>query len=98
MPVKLEELNSRSEHDIKAVKTRTDEILQRAEAVVSLLRIDEVHRHVSNLDATPSQTVALLGARADDSDQRIAGFEHQLNSMPLFGSRETGRAIICDYR
>ena len=32
MRSKLEELNRRSEHDIKAVNHRSDEILQRAEA------------------------------------------------------------------
>ena len=74
MRSKLEELGRRNEQVVKTVVGCSNEVLQRAEALVGSLRIDEVHRHLSNLDSTLSHTAALLSSRADESDQRIAGF------------------------
>ena len=48
---KLDEVSNRTEHDLKTVQTRSDEVMQRTESLVASLRIDEVHRHLCNLDA-----------------------------------------------
>ena len=80
MRSKFEEIGARTEHDIKTVHSRSDEIMQRAETFVASLRIEEVHRQFFILDATVTQTAATLGFRADESDQRITEIAHQLNS------------------
>ena len=72
---KFEELDRRNEHVVKTVAERRSGVLQRAEALVGSLRIEEVHRHLSNLESTLSHTAAILSSRADEFDQRIAGFE-----------------------
>ena len=71
---KLEELDRRNKHVVKTVSERTNEVLHRADALVGSLRIEEVHRHLSNLNSTLIHTAVLFSSRADESDQRIAGF------------------------
>ena len=58
---RIEEVDRKSEHISKAVTDRCNEVLQRAEALVGSLRIEEVHRHLMTLDATLSQAASQLG-------------------------------------
>ena len=60
---------------------QNNDILQRTQAMVASLRIDEVHRHLLNLDSTLSQTAAQLGSRSDEFDRRIAGIDQRLNLL-----------------
>ena len=76
---RLEEIDHKSEHIAKTVIDRSNEVLQRAEALVGALRIDEVHRHLQTRDATLSQAASQLGSRSDEFDRRITGIDQRLN-------------------
>ena len=53
------------------MRTRTNEIMQSAEALVGSLRIEQVHQPLANLDQTIAHMSSTLGSRADDSDRRL---------------------------
>ena len=76
---KIEELGKRSAHDIEAVWTRSNEIMQSDEALVASLRIEQVHQQLANLDFTIAQTSATLSSRAEDSDRRVSEMAVRLN-------------------
>ena len=76
---RLEEIDRKSEDIAKTVTDRSNEVFQRAEALVGALQIEEVHRHLMILDATLSQAASQLGSRSDEFDRRIAVIDQRLN-------------------
>ena len=74
---KIDEIGNRSEHDIKAVQIRSDDLMRRAEALVASPRLEEAHQLLANKDTTTSVT---LSSRADDSDRRVIELTARLNA------------------
>ena len=79
MRTNIEEFGNRIAHGIEAVRARSNEIVQSAEALAGLLRIEQVHQQLANLDLTIAHTSAALGSRADDSDSRFTELTARVN-------------------
>ena len=69
----IDEFGRKSAHDIEDVRTRTNEIMQSAEAllVVGSLTIGQVHQHLANPDQTIAHMSFTLGSRAEKSDRHL---------------------------